>query len=441
MHSVDSPWLVAPVQSRIDDLSNDIDDQQAESDRATLAVQRAPAMLGANGKRVYFIAFTTPAEARGLGGYMGNWAEITMDQGHISVTGFGRTADLAVDGDTAHWVQITSSPNFPDVAKAIADGYAVYSGHPVDGVIAMDVYTVSALMTLTGPIQLTSLPQSIDSAGVAKFLLSDQYSLVQNRADQIDMLEEVASLTINKLLTSELPKPPDLINLLAPFAAQGRLDGWAADADEETLFERIGMAGEVAAPPSGDALAVVIDNVGNNQIDYYTTGEQSYNVATDALAETATAGLDITLHNTAPAGVTDPPIVFADSQGAATGTSVMQLNLQSVLPIVKITVDGTERAADATTTGQGFLVSRVDLQIAPQETVKIHVDLAGPLDLSDGYHLMLRNQAAVHPLTTSVVINGQAVDDPQLEPQRRASHRPVGVWALPSGLISRRQAP
>jgi len=414
VHDIDSPWLVAPVQSRIDDLSRDIDDQQAQSDRATLAVQRAPAMLGANGKRVYFIAFTTPSEARGLGGFMGNWAEVTMDQGHITVTGFGRTADLAVDGDTEHWVRITSSPHFPDVAQAIAAGYPAFSGHAVDGVIAMDVYTVSALMTLTGPIQLTSVPQTIDSAGVAKFLLSDQYSLVQNRADRIDMLEEVASLTINKLLTSELPNPPDLIRLLAPFTAQGRLTAWATNAQDEALFERMGMAGELAAPAGNDAVAAVINNVGNNKIDYYTSGEQSYDVTTDQLAETATATWDITLHNSAPAGVTDPPTVFADTQGAAAGTSVMQLNLQSVLPIARITVDGTERTADATSTSQGFLVSRLDLQIAPQETVKIHVDLVGRVDLRSGYHLMIRNQAAVHPFTTTVMVNGQAEDGSDL---------------------------
>ena len=82
-------------------------------------------MLGANGKRVYFIAFTTPTEARGSGGFMGNWAEVTFDKGHISVTGFGRTVDLIVNGDTEHWVRITSSPNFPDVAKLIADGYSM----------------------------------------------------------------------------------------------------------------------------------------------------------------------------------------------------------------------------------------------------------------------------------------------------------------------------
>ncbi|HZX56080.1 MAG TPA: DUF4012 domain-containing protein, partial [Ilumatobacteraceae bacterium] len=144
VHSIDSPWLVAPVQSRIEDLSSDIEGQQVQSERATLAAERAPAMLGANGKRVYFIAFTTPAEARGLGGSMGNWAEITIDAGRFTVTGFGATAQLAVDGDVEHWARITSSPNFPEVAKAIADGYPAYSGHAIDGVIAMDVYTVGA---------------------------------------------------------------------------------------------------------------------------------------------------------------------------------------------------------------------------------------------------------------------------------------------------------
>ena len=94
---------------------------------------------------MYFIAFTTPAKARGLGGFMGNWAEVTMDAGHISVTDFGRTADLVVDGDTEHWVRITSSPHFPDVARLIANGYPAHSGHQVDGVFAMDVYTVAAL--------------------------------------------------------------------------------------------------------------------------------------------------------------------------------------------------------------------------------------------------------------------------------------------------------
>ena len=177
--SVDSPWLVGPIRDRLATLNSQIEHQQAEGDRAALAVEQAPAMLGANGKRVYFIAFTTPAEARGLGGFMGNWAEVTMDAGQISVSDFGRTADLVVDGDTEHWVRITSSPHFPDVAKQIADGYPAYSGHQVDGVFAMDVYTLAALMKLTGPIDLVSLPQTVSADDAAKFLLNEQYAQVQ----------------------------------------------------------------------------------------------------------------------------------------------------------------------------------------------------------------------------------------------------------------------
>ena len=33
-------------------------------------------LLGQDGPRTYFVAFTTPAEARGAGGYMATWAEL-----------------------------------------------------------------------------------------------------------------------------------------------------------------------------------------------------------------------------------------------------------------------------------------------------------------------------------------------------------------------------
>ena len=69
------------------------------------------------------------------------------------------------------------------------------------------------------------------------------------------MLEEVASTTIARLLTGSLPAPPDLIKLLSPFASQGRLVGWSAKADEEELFERMRMSGELPALDGGDGLA------------------------------------------------------------------------------------------------------------------------------------------------------------------------------------------
>ena len=409
--SVDSPWLVSPIRTRLATLNSQIEDQQAEGTRAALAVQRAPAMLGANGKRVYFIAFTTPAEARGLGGFMGNWAEVTMDAGHISVTDFGRTADLVVDGDTEHWVRITSSPHFPDVARLIANGYPAHSGHQIDGVFAMDVYTVAALMKLTGPVDLTAVPQTVSADTAAKFLLNDQYALAQDRADRIDMLEEVASTTIARLLSGSLPAPPDLIKLLSPFASQGRLVGWSARTDEEELFERMGMAGELPALNGGDGLVLALDNIGLNKIDYYLTGELSYRVDTDPASGRVDATLDITLHNNAPAGVIEPAFVFGNSIGAPPGTSGLGVTVYSALPVTGITVDGLTRAADGTSTAHGFNVSTLNVNTSAQSTTQIRVQLAGPLDLADGYRLIIRNGPSVSPMDMTLVVDETVAED------------------------------
>ena len=45
-----------------------------------------PKMLGGDGDRRYFLAFQTPAELRSNGGLIGNFAEITYQNGDISLT-------------------------------------------------------------------------------------------------------------------------------------------------------------------------------------------------------------------------------------------------------------------------------------------------------------------------------------------------------------------
>jgi Protein of unknown function (DUF4012) len=409
--SVDSDWLVQPIRTRLATLSDQIDKQQVEGERAAVAVQVAPDMLGANGKRVYFVAFTTPTEARGLGGFMGNWAEVTVEAGHLSVTGFGRTVDLIVDGDTEHWVRITSSPHFPDVANLIAEGYPAYSGHGVDGVFAMDVYAIAGLMTLTGPVDLTSIPQTVSADNAAEFLLSDQYALVQDRAERIDLLDEVAGTTISRLLTASLPAPPDLVKLLSPFANQGRLVGWSSRPNEEDLLQRMRMSGELPLLNGGDGLAVVMDNAGNNKIDYYLTGEAGYTVQTDPSSNTATATLDLTLHNGAPPGVTEPAVVFSNTVGAPSGTNVLQLRFYSALPVTGVKVDEISRPVDQTSEDHGYQVATLTVQVAGQSTMQITVELAGPLDLTDDYHVVIRNAPSVSPFDTTVVVDQAIVED------------------------------
>ena len=49
--------------------------------------------LYAEGQRRYLIMFTSPVEARGMAGFLGNYAVVEIDDGRIDVTEFGRVPD------------------------------------------------------------------------------------------------------------------------------------------------------------------------------------------------------------------------------------------------------------------------------------------------------------------------------------------------------------
>ena len=142
-------------------------------------------MLGADEPRTYLVLFTTPSESRGLGGFVGSYAELTVDDGQLTLSDFGRAQDLdaaagqagaRVDGHEeflrqygrfgfdadgavgdAAFRNLAMTPDFPTVAEIAADLYAQTTGRQVDGVIAMDPFVVSALLRYTGPIDLPTL--------------------------------------------------------------------------------------------------------------------------------------------------------------------------------------------------------------------------------------------------------------------------------------------
>jgi hypothetical protein len=97
-----SPWLVGPLATAAADLASEVDDALPVAELASEGVRLAPDLLGQDRPRHYFIAFTQPAEARGLGGFVGNFGLLTADDGQLDLTRSGRIAELrnANDPDT-----------------------------------------------------------------------------------------------------------------------------------------------------------------------------------------------------------------------------------------------------------------------------------------------------------------------------------------------------
>ncbi len=94
LSGLDTHLLAAPLVERLDRFGTEIADVEPEADLAAELAVAAPGLLGADGERRYFVIFTQPSEARGLGGFMGSWAEITAVDGDLSLTRHGRTSEL-----------------------------------------------------------------------------------------------------------------------------------------------------------------------------------------------------------------------------------------------------------------------------------------------------------------------------------------------------------
>jgi hypothetical protein len=426
-----SPWLVAPLQHKLATLSADIARNEVRIDNALLAVQVAPDMLGGNGPRRYFIAFTTPAEARGLGGFMGNWAEITIDDGAIALTRFGRTGDLNLGGGnpsgrtltglegflpfwgrfgfsgtqgttaTDVWSNLTMAPDFPTVAQVITQLYPQSGGEPIDGAFALDPDGIAALMSFTGPVTVTGVGEPLTADNTAQFIISDQYELGEP-ATRVDVLDEIAGTAVARLLTSTLPPPADLARTFGPLAQQGRLTAWSSRPREQELLERVGLAGAFPQLDGRDGVAVVVDNQGANKIDPYLEISVTY-AATHQSDTSYTGALTVTLTNNAPASGL-PDIVIGNPLDLPLGTNRMFLSLYTALPMVSATLDG-EATTLETDKALGWNVASQLVDIAPGTSRVVKLDLAGELGAAR-YSFVTRTQPLAHPAVTVATVTG-----------------------------------
>lgn len=432
---VNTDWVAAPITGVIRELADDVTSKRLQLDDVRSAIEEAPAMLGAEGPRRYFIALTTPAEARGLGGFMGNWAEITVDQGRLELTGFGRHNDLTaaaprtprltgmpaeyiaqygayVLADPATlevgpgaWQTLTVAPHFPWVAEVIANLYPQSGGSRLNGVFVMDVYTVSTLMTLTGPVSVPGLGVEITPENALKYLLRDQY-LLDDNTERIDLLETLARTTIDRLLAGSLPPPPRLAALLRPLVQQQRLAAWAERDAEQEVFRNANMTKEIEAEPGAHVMAYTLYNAAGNKIDAYLDASADYSVTTDIATGDLVGTLTLRMRNTAPASGL-PDYVIGNLVELPRGTN---RTIVSVLSTAAVRSMSTDRGNVSWITGaeRGLSTASTTIEIEPGGEVVLTVELVGP-DAADATMgpVVLHLPPAANPIPTSLRVNGK----------------------------------
>lgn len=412
VRGADNGWLAAPFRERLAELDDEIGEQLALGSKAIDALDVAPAMLGADGERVYLVMFTTPAEARGMGGFMGNYAEITIDDGAIEMTDFGTDEQLNRRGDRPRtitgpqdwldrygqfgfvkgpdevvgdvpWKNITMSPHFPSTGAVSAALYPQSGGRPVDAIIGLDVYALQAIIGLVGPIDVPRAPRPLTGRNAADYLLVGQYEL-ERSTPRRNALETVAESSVDGLLGPNAPSIIDLGRALAPLVPEQRVVAWADRPDEQALIESVGLdAALLGGNPSMPGLAVDVVNASGNKIDSFLRRSYVLTLETQD-AESVRALLEIELTNNAPT-TGYPNHVIGNEVGLPTGTNLTLLTVTTPWELRSATREGDEQLFDVgTEVGANTYSAFVEIPSGATAHLELElVGLAGPLILLD----------------------------------------------------------
>ncbi|MGQ0521397.1 MAG: DUF4012 domain-containing protein [Actinomycetota bacterium] len=426
----DSPWLVAPVADRLDELAIRVRSARSTTRTAVLALRHAPALLGADEPRRYFVAVQNPAETRGNGGLLANFGELVAENGRLTLGRFGRHEELMLGGagasrtlsgppdyvrryaaaSPARFWNVNLSPDFPTMAQVIEELYPQSGGAEIDGVISVDPYAFAAFLRLVGPIQVPGRADPLTAENAPAALLHEQYVQFgqEGEAERRDFLGTATRTLFGRLTSTTLPAPRAIADALSPAVAGRHLQLSSTRPAEQRFFEHIGAAGAIP-PVRGDFLGVVTQNYNGNKIDWFLRRAYRYEADVDPSSGRVSARLEISLRNDAPAeGLPKAVIGYGghlvpEQPVTADGENLLYLSVYSPLLLEGMAIDG--KAVEAAQENElGRRVYSTLVSVPSRSTRTVEVRLTGRVRTDGGYRLDVLRQPIVAPDEASVSV-------------------------------------
>ncbi|MEU5844165.1 DUF4012 domain-containing protein [Rhodococcus sp. NPDC047139] len=392
--NVDGTWL-----GLIDDARTDLQSQVSELsgllNNTSLAAQIAPAMLGADGPRSYFVGFQTNAEARGTGGLLGGFTVIRANNGAISVDDVTSNREFRFDYDpidlgpdfqrayghsrpTQDFRNSNVSPHFPYAGQIWQSMWQQETGERVDGAIATDPVALSYVLDVVGDVTLAG-GEKITAENVVELTQSTAYARFgDDQAARKRYLETIARTVVQKL-TGSISRPQALLEAMGRAAGEGRLAVWSSVPQEQDVLATTPLGHVVPDDPAPYA-HVVINNLGGNKLDYYLEREIEY-TAGSCDGDTRDAKVTVRLTNGLPPGnYTDYVAgMFDNPVGAPVGTNLTDVGLLATqgAKLRKVTVNGTT-AFGYTGIERSHPMFNVQAPIPRGETVEVVYELEEP---------------------------------------------------------------
>jgi hypothetical protein len=328
---------------------------------------------------------------------------VSFKGGRISLDRRGSIADIQLTAPTATtipqgtqevfgsirptqtWQSVNATADFTFSGRAMADMYRQASGQPVDGVIALDVPALAAVLRTVGAVEIDGVAEPVTADNVGRLLLNDFYQGLGPTSDQTIRRErqgEVVKAVVDRL-TVGARDAVTLGRALGDTAQGGHLRLWSADATEEDVFERTGLGGGPATKDADRTFHLAIENRTASKLDYFVKPSVSQDVQVSKMG-TAVVRTTVVIENRAPttagpsyqfgpAAITEKPGDYlawvllwgpAGSRQVQNGVAESGLNLSQF--ILAVPAGGRREITFETIIPNAVRKGRLNLRFVPQ---------------------------------------------------------------------------
>ncbi len=336
---------------------------------AATASKVAPVLLGEHQPQSYFVGFTSPAEARGTGGFLGTFAIVTITDGNLKIDHVGSNIELVepkkqtVDLGEQYtenwgknnqlWSGMNISPHFPYAAQQWIAAWKLQTGQQLDGAMSVDPTALAYFVGATGPVQLPDGSQLI-AKDVVPFVTRGIYTKFNgDSADRKKFQEAVVTGALEHIAQAG-PQAIPLTNAIGRAASERRLLIYSRDRTVERELSKWPISGSVDSA-RGPRIYPVVINAAGNKADAYLERSVTYSSngcsadrrdsqvkveLTNAMPNPKILGGEVTVRNDDPSksgsGDTRVWLELGLPMGATVKEITLNGNPVSVSPVVEV---------------------------------------------------------------------------------------------------------
>lgn len=270
-------------------------------------------IVGDDYPRRYFVAFQNTYESRGMGGFMGSYGILDLEEGKITDFSVHDVYDIdwqlfqevpAPEGlqpymSNIHLRDANYLPDTPEAAKYIKWFYENSRGTSFDGIIFIDQTWLNEVLSLTGPVELKEYGLEINEDNYFEVL---QY-VIETSKEHPDgpkqILKDLAE-TMFADFNDSLPAN-EVLSFTLESLRDKHISIYFMDDDLQTLADKWNLTHRMyTSPINHDYLSVIHTNVGGNKTDKWIREKYTHTsriLPDGSVEDTLTITLDHTFTN------------------------------------------------------------------------------------------------------------------------------------------------